>query len=92
MFEKGIGIKTIQALKVIKEHPNLTPKIFSELMWPDSDSHMVPGSCGYGVTNGIGLWKSAGSFLGRLRNKKLINSFNEITIKGLNILEGFKHA
>jgi hypothetical protein len=87
---KGIGPKTLKALQIIKDAGAVSPKQFSHLMWPDAEGHGVPGSCGYGVAFGIGMWKAAGSFLGRLRRLGLIKNNNSLSDKGLKTLKDDK--
>lgn len=56
-----------RALEILRDNPGITPRGFSEKMWPDSEGHRRLGSCGpNGVTRGIGMWKAGGSYLGKL--------------------------
>jgi hypothetical protein len=85
-MKSGIGPKTLIALAIIKEHGPVTPRQFSQLMWPDAEGHEVPGSCGHGVAVGIGMWKAAGSFLGKLNRMGLIKNDNSISDIGMETL------
>ena len=60
------------ALEIIRDREPCNARSFSLLMWPDAEGHKTLGSCGYGVTAGVGMWKAAGSFLGRLEARGFI--------------------
>ena len=64
--------KTIKALKIIQENPELTARDFAEKMWPDSLMHIRTSNQGNGACKGKAAWLCGGSYLGKLKKEKLI--------------------
>ncbi len=66
--------KTLQALRILKEHGPLAPRRFAKHMWPESAGWRRYTNCGpYGVTRGGGMNLAAGGFLGKLRRRGLVD-------------------
>jgi hypothetical protein len=71
---RGVGPKTIQALRIVRDNEPLKPTRFAELMWPESPAWKIHYNCGpYGSTTGRGLVMSAGSFLWKMERLGLTN-------------------
>ena len=102
---RGVGQKTLQALRIIRDNEPLRPTRFAELMWPDSRYWRVHYKCGpKGSTTGRGLVMSAGSYLGKMQRLGLtIRSSRKrpwgdwtyewfITEKGRDLLRGIENG
>ena len=64
---RGVGQKTLRALRIVRDNGPLRPARFAELMWPNSPAWKIHYNCGpYGSTTGRGLVMSAGSFLWKM--------------------------
>jgi len=75
-----ISEKTKRVLEILNVPfgKGLSAREFSDQMWPDSPARNRSYNVGNGATHGAGLWKSAGSYLSRLRKTGLIrDSFGE---------------
>lgn len=47
---------------------------FAELLWPESAMHRRVSNQGNGATTGKAAWLCGGSYLGKLRKKKLVSN------------------
>lgn len=70
--EEKISEKTIRALKIVRDHPGITARFFACKMWPDSEAWCHVINTGHGATSGKGMWLSAGCYLAKLRERKLV--------------------
>lgn len=71
---RGVGQKTLHALRFIRDHQPLRPARFAKLMWPDSPAWRISYNCGpNGSTFGRGLVMSAGSYLWKMERLGLTN-------------------
>ena len=87
---RGVGQKTLQALRIIREHEPLYPARFARLMWPDSRYWNVNYHCGpRGSSYGRGLVMSAGSYLWKMQRLGLINRFRRRRAWGDYVHEWF---
>jgi hypothetical protein len=66
---------TDKALKLIHDKEIKYSRDFAKLMWPESPYWKVVYNVGNGATKGAGMWRSGGSFLGRLHSAGLIYQF-----------------
>ncbi len=87
--------KTYKALKYLKDHPNASYSSFAMEMWPDSNMHTKSSNTGNGACRGKAAWLCAGSYIGKLKSKKLVwHSFNQrthsITRDGEKAMEEFE--
>ncbi len=83
--------KTYKALKIIEKNPKISPRKFGELMWENSEARTRVYNIGNGATRGSGLWLCAGSYLAKLRNRKLVSHFdNTLSNKGHEEIELYK--
>lgn len=62
----------LQAMTIINEHPGITASRFAELLWPESYMHKKSSSQGNGACTGKAAWLTAGSYIGKLRKKYLV--------------------
>ena len=62
-----------RALEIVRDNPDIRPRIFANLMWPDSEGHRHHTKCGpRGSTRGGGMRLSAGGYLGKLSRAGLL--------------------
>lgn len=67
--------RQIEALEILRETTHLQPvsaRKFAELFWPDSNMHLKSSNQGNRATSGKAAWLCAGSYVGKLVNKKLV--------------------
>ena len=82
----NISDKTVKALLIIRDNPGIRPRKFAELMWAGSESWLKVGRVGHGASKGVGLVLKGGGYLGKLRQERLVNAFNELTAQGKEVL------
>ena len=71
----GLTEKTTKALQIldVEYGDELTAGQFAKEMWPDSKAWRNVKNQGHGATSGKGMWLSAGSYLAKLRKRKLVS-------------------
>lgn len=69
------GAKTIRALQIIRDRQPDNARAFGRLMWPDSEGWRRHQNVGTGAAVGVGMWKAAGSYLGRLKARGLVRGY-----------------
>lgn len=62
----------LKALMTIQAHPGITASRFAELLWPESYMHKKSSNQGNGACTGKAAWLTAGSYIGKLRKKYLV--------------------
>jgi len=89
--------KTLKALKILQDNPNIAARRFAKLMWPDSIMHRRVSNTGNGATTGKAGWLCGGSYLAKLCNKELVyryltsNGYTwtfSLSRKGVEVLNG----
>lgn len=83
--------KTLKALTILKDTTYREPmycRDFALRMWPDSNMHRKVSNQGNGATTGKAAWLCAGSYLSKLKTKKLVSNHGTsgyyITSEGLD--------
>jgi len=64
--------RTIEALQILKDHPEISATSFALFFWPDSNMHKKTSNQGHGACRGKAAWLAAGSFMGKLKKKGLV--------------------
>jgi hypothetical protein len=68
-----ITAKTAKALQILVDAGKpICARDFAEKMWPESKGWDKYHNIGYGATRGSGMWLSAGSYLSKLYQRKLV--------------------
>jgi hypothetical protein len=65
--------KTARALQLIRDREITRPIQLAELLWPESDGWKRGQKRGHTSVKGMGMAKAAGSFLGKLARRELID-------------------
>ena len=87
-----------KALEIVRDNPGIAPREFAALMWPDSEGWKHSHGCGpNGSHRGGGMYKTGGSYLGKLYKYGLIKrhyskysssqSQYDISNEGLELLQ-----
>ena len=86
-----------RALRIFVEHGPLMAGRFAHYMWPDSPGWKRVINCGYGATQGRGMYMAGGSYIGKLRKLGLVDYVWKpgvyefrITSKGRELLRAAK--
>ena len=97
---KKISKKLIKALNILNRYhypDGLTAKDFAKEMWENSPAWKRCYNTGNGATRGKGMWLCAGSYLNKLRYKKLVyvdyeRGYRQYTLssKGKRLLENLE--
>jgi hypothetical protein len=62
-----------KTLKIIKAQKGIHARELGDKLWPDSPAKRRSyNTGGYGACSGKGLWLSAGSYVAKLKKKKLV--------------------
>lgn len=80
-----------KALCIIRDNPNISGGLFSNLFWPDSPLHTK----GKYPAAGVGAWLNGGRYLGKLKKRGLIRVGTRVTCyvieqAGLSAIEDYE--
>ena len=84
----------LRALNYLSTVEKISPAVFAEKMWPESNMHTRYSNQGHGACRGKAAWLSGGSYLSKLQKKGWVrwvsefgkNTLYAITQKGRRVL------